>query len=290
MTVRTTFVRAVSRTVAPEWAARALARMLDCGIRGVGPRKAVGLINLARAYPEKDEAQRREILRGVYRHIALTTAEYLCLVNHPRSVFDWVTEVDGEEELRDLRARGKGAVILSGHFGNWEMLGAWLSHNGYQTEVVARNPDAPDLSELIDSFRTSVGVKTFDKTVSLKMILAHVKRGGFVGIMPDQAWSPVHGIPSVFFGRPCFTAPGPAAVAVLAGVPIVPVAAVRTAPFRHRVIIGPSFEAEPGDDRDDRIRKTILRVDRTLEGIVRRYPEQWLWLHRRWPRAPGDIA
>ncbi len=290
MTVRADFVRAVSRAAAPVWAAGLLARILDCGIRGVGPRKAVGLLNLARAYPEKDEAQRREILREVYRHIALTTAEYLCLVNHPRSVFDWVPEVEGEQRLRDLRTHGKGAVILSGHFGNWELLGAWLSHNGYLTEVVARNPDAPDLSGLIDSFRTAVGVKTFDKTVSLKMILAHVKRGGFVGIMPDQAWSPVHGIPSMFFGRPCFTAPGPAAVAVLAGVSIVPVAAVRTAPFRHRVVIGQPFEAEPGNDRDERIKKTILRVDRTLEGIIRRYPEQWLWLHRRWPRAPGDIA
>jgi KDO2-lipid IV(A) lauroyltransferase len=77
----------------------ALARMLDCGIRCVGPRKAVGLLNLARAYPEMDEAHRREILREVYRHITLTAAEYLCLVNHPRSFFDWVRRSRGNRCL-----------------------------------------------------------------------------------------------------------------------------------------------------------------------------------------------
>ena len=290
MTLRAALVRAVSRAVSSAAAAGILARCLEWGLRRVGPRRAVGLLNLERAYPETDGNWRRNIIDCVYRSIALTTAEYLCLVNHPDSISDWVTELDGEEHLRNLRDSGLGGVILSGHYGNWELLGAWLSIKGYMSGVVVRNPDAEDLADLIESFRTSVGVRTFEKTVSLKTLLGIVKHGGRVGIMPDQAWSSVHGVSSEFYGRPCFTAPGAAAIAVLAGVPVVPVVAVRTAPFRHRIVASPPFTAEPGSDRDERIRRTVLRIDRTLEEIVRHRPDQWLWLHRRWPRATGDIA
>lgn len=267
--------------VRPGLRADALAAFLSGGLRLIGPRRKVALENLRLAYPESKEEWRRETLKKCYHHISWMVAEYLSLVRNPAQVLDWVTEVKGGEILDGLKKSGAGAIILAAHVGNWELLAAWLAQSGYPLTAVVRNPDDPDLAVLIEAYRSRMGIGTIEKHFVMKDAVRFAKKGGFLGLMPDQAWNS-SGVRGPFFGRPCYTAGGPAAIAHLAGVPVVPVVSYRLAPFRHRVVISGPVPMTGGGDRNEAVRENTLRMNRAVEEMIRPCPEQWLWLHRRW--------
>jgi len=271
----------IRKWVRPGWRAAAVASFFSGGLMLIRPRGKVALDNLRQAFPDSDEAWRRKTVRKCYRHISWMVAEYLSLVSDPSRVHSWVVEIEGKEILDDLRNSGRGAIILTGHVGNWELLAGWLAQSGYPLTAVVRNPDDPNLSELIETYRAALGVGTIEKHFIMKDAVRFAKKGGFLGLLPDQAWnsSGVHG---PFFGRMCYTAGGPAAIAHLAGVSVVPVVSYRLSPFRHRVVISPPIPMAEGTDRNSAIQENTLRMNRAIEEMIRPFPEQWLWLHRRW--------
>ena len=271
----------------PLGAALTLGRALGAFIgRVVRYRQKVALENLRRAFgAEKDEAVRRRILRGVYRHFGQVIVE-ICRfpVLRGRQIERWVT-MENPEVLEEAAQRGAGVVLVSGHFGNWEMIGAAIAHKGYPVRGLVANQKNAAVGDLMDEFRRCVGVEPIRVGRSVKNVLRALERAEFVGIVSDQN-AGRQGIFVDFFGRPTSTPQGPAAIALKRNVPIVLMFALRKKGGRHRVILErfpDSTQFSPGAEG---VRAATQLYTRRLEYYIRRYPEQWLWLHRRWKSSP----
>ena len=267
--------------VAPGWRASLSAAIFDNLLCLIGPRKKVALENMKNTVFPDSEEWRQKTLAGVYRHIAWMLAEYLVLVKDPSSVLDWVVEVEGEHILEQLVQEKKGAIILTGHLGNWELLAAWLCQKGYPLYAVVRDPDDKDVAKLIESYRCRVGLRTLKKKSIMKESVRLAQNGAFLGLLSDQDGGHT-GLPSLFLGKECSTVNGPAAISLMAHVPIVPVISYRIAPFRHQIIISSPLTFSGVGKKKEQLESMTRSVDMTLEKMVIRHPEQWLWLHRRW--------
>ncbi len=268
------------RFLAPGPRARFTASVLSGLLRVYGPRKEVALTNMAITFPEWDIAERKKLLRRVYRHFAWILVEYLATLNDPASVLEWFVETEGKKLLDEAAESKKGAVLLFGHFGNWELLGGWLAFSGYPIDAMVREPENPELRDLLESYRSRMGMGTIGKDSSREPI-KRLKHGRFVGIAGDQHWGKM-GIDVPFFGRDCSTAPGPAAYALLSGAPMIPIVAYRLAPFRYRFEAQEPIGVPEEGSREEKIRRMTIEANIALERMIRRAPEQWLWMHRRW--------
>lgn len=284
-----TVLMSASRFSAPGWKAGILSGFLQAGLACVRPRQEVALANLSLAYPHSDTPYRRRILGEVYRHLAWMTAEYLALQKDPSQSLSWVTRCDGEDRLRLPLETGQGVIVLTAHLGNWELLAAWLCQRGYPLTAIVRDPDDRDYRETIEAFRTRVGLKTLPKQANMKAAVDLLRKGGFLGILSDQAAGRTEGLPVPFMGHSAYTFAGAASLAILTGCPIVPVFSFREAPFQHLVEIQAPLPFPELGDRRERILELTRRCNQAIEDAVRRFPGQWLWLHRRWGRRiPAD--
>jgi KDO2-lipid IV(A) lauroyltransferase len=275
-------MKSVARFSAPGWRAESLSGFLDFALRCARPRRREALANLALAYPESDGDFRESVLREVYFHLAWMTAEYLALQRNPEQCLDWIHGTDGEERLVKAAGTGKGAIILTAHLGNWELLAAWLCQRGYPLTAIVRDPDDPDYRATIDEFRAHVGLKTLPKNANMKAAIDLLRKGGFLGILSDQLGDRHGGLEVPFMGRPATTFAGAASLAILANCPIVPVFSYREAPFIHRVEIYPPIPFPEAGNRGERILELTRRCNQAIEKAIRKEPGQWLWLHRRW--------
>jgi len=279
-----TTLKSIARFSAPGWRADCLAGFLDFALRCTRPRGKEALANLALAYPESSKDFREHVLLEVYKHLAWMTAEYLALQKDPAQSLSWVLRAEGEENLVKAAEAGKGAIILTGHLGNWELLAAWLCQRGYPVTAIVRDPDDPDYRSTIDEFRTRVGLKTLPKNANMKAAVDLLRKGGFLGILSDQLAGRHEGIPVPFMGRQAGTFAGAASLGILAGCPILPVFSYREAPFMHRVSILPGIPFPETGDRRERVVELTRRCNQAIEDAIRKDPGQWLWLHRRWGR------
>lgn len=265
------------------WRGRRAASLISALARCVGPRKAVGLDNLAWAFPDRDEAWRRDLLDQVYDHLALSLVEFLIVQKDPDQALSWVDEISGLEHFEDALAQGRGVILLTGHIGNWELLGAWLCRRGYPVYAVVQRNEDPEMEALIEESRQRIGLKTLSKSFGMRSSLQALREGAVVALLADQ-----HGgdCPVDFMGRRAMTFSGPAAFSLLSGAPIVPVVSFRKAPFRHQVLALPPL-AHPEGNRREQIRALTCRANEVLESLIGLHPEQWLWLHRRWRAEEG---
>ncbi len=249
--------------------------------RLVSPRKQTALENLGIVFPDKDTSWKEELLKKVYDHLALSLTEYLCLSKKPERVLDWINEVEGLDILSDLQAKGKGAVILTGHVGNWELLGAWLSLKGFPVNAVIRDPNDPGVAGILKEYRKKTGLRTISKGKVMTSAVRSAKKGDFVALLADQdGGNTGYRIP--FMGRECSTVGGPAMVSILADVELVPLYSYRVSPYVHKVVVNPPFSPSYSGDRNERILETSRRCNFEIEKMIHAHPEQWLWLHRRW--------
>lgn len=283
-----TAMQSIARFSAPGWRAGALARCIELCTFIARPRRQVALANIDIAYPGCSGDFKEKILREVYRHLAWMTAETLALQKDPAQCLEWVAATEGEDLLARAAGGGKGAVLLTGHLGNWELLAAWLCQRGYPLTAIIRDPDDADYRETISEFRTRVGLKTLPKQANMKTAVDLLRRGGFLGILSDQLAGRSEGIRVPFMGKPTYTFAGAAALGILAGSPILPVFSYRVAPFRHRVIVRPPIPFPEEGDRKARILELTRRCNGAIEDAIRTEPGQWLWLHRRWGRKSGE--
>ncbi len=267
-------------------------KMLYGAIRGVlgllSPRRSVALENIGLAFPDKTPKWHRSILKKMYDHFSWMTVEYLALLKDPSQALRWVTDVEGKDVLDHLVHDKKGCVILASHGGNWELLSAWLCQSGYPLQAAVRDPNDRELAELMEEYRKKVGLVTLRKEASgLREMIRLPSRGGFIGLVADQDGGP-SGVPVSFLGRPCTMPSGPASIAVLANVPIVPVSIERTCPFRHRVTVDSPILPPESGSKGEKINELCNEVNKSLETMVLRCPEEWLWMHRRWKTVPPE--
>ena len=266
-----------------------LARFVGGLAYTLGIRRRVALENLAMALPERSEAEHRAIARGTY--ITMTRVVLEALADTHRMPPGWEQEeVVGAEAWMALQAHlatGKGALLVTGHFGNWETLGEILVHRGVAINALVR-PLKGALNMRIAENRVRAGAGLIYPKGAVQETVAALNRGECVYMLLDQA-IPTKGVFVPFFGKLASTTPAMAIASQKTGVPAWVVMGVRDGP-RMRVHIEGPFPPPPAEEGKDSITEHTAIVTAALERVIRQYPEQWLWLHRRWkytPPSPG---
>ena len=197
-----------------------------------------------------------------------------------RNMADYV-EIEGREHLEGVLAQGKGAVIATGHAGNWELMGGALSQAGFPLIGVAMRQRDAAMDRFINEYRRLVGMHIIYKN-DVREMFRMMKEGWIVGLLADQDTSRHDGIVLDFFGQPTNCVPGPAAMARSAGIGIVPGYITRKKDGTHKIILYAPVEVPHTKDKRADIRTAEQAVNRILEQHIREHPEEWFWLHDRW--------
>ena len=249
--------------------------------------RRVGMRNLAMVFPEKTEGERKRILRGEFTSLGRQLAE---VCQFPRYTLENVEEVvvyDGFENFESARARGKGVLFLTAHFGGWELSAFTHSLHGHWLHVVMRPMDNVYLNRLILQYRTMHGNKTVDKDNFVRGLLAAMRAGEVVGILMDTNMTPPQGTFVDFFGIAACTANGLARIALRTDAAVVPTFTIwDKAVKKYRLRFDPAVELVRTGNLDADIVANTQKFTQIIEEYVRKYPEQWLWVHRRWKTRP----
>jgi Kdo2-lipid IVA lauroyltransferase/acyltransferase len=248
--------------------------------------RRIALANLQVAFPKKSADECRTIARSMFQHFGRLLLELLKFSSLPRdrqiALVDW----EGEERVRLALAQGKGILFCTGHFGFWEQQALAHALKFEPMAVMARPLDNPKLHELLEGIRTSNRNEVVYRRGAVRKALRLLADGKGVGILIDQHMTSADAIYVDFFGRPAATTSTLAALAIRTGAPVIPLFAFPAAGGRYRMIYEHPVEP-PSHDSEDAVREFTQRCTDVLEMHVRRHPELWLWMHRRWRDAPG---
>jgi KDO2-lipid IV(A) lauroyltransferase len=250
----------------------------------------VGRRNLGLAFPEKSRQERTRILRGVFTSFGRQLAEVCLFPKYTRENVSEVVVYDGFENFERALARGRGVLFLTGHLGGWELSAFAHSLYGHPLQVVMRPLDNVYLDRMTRRYRTMHGNQMIDKDDNVRGLLSAMKAGETVGILMDTNMTPPQGVFVDFFGIPACTASGMARIAMRTDAAVVPGFTIWDPELRkYRLRFDPALDlVRTGDDDADIITNTA-RFTKVIEDYVRRYPDQWLWVHRRWKtRPPGQ--
>jgi len=249
--------------------------------------RRVGMRNLALAFPDVSRGQRRRILRGVFVSLGRQLAEVCLFPRYTRENVSQVVIYDGFENFERAVARGKGVLFLTGHLGAWELSAFAHSLHGHPLSIVMRSLDNPYVDALIQSYRTMHGNRTVDKDDFVRGLLQAMRAGQTVGILMDTNMTPPQGVFVDFFGIPACTASGLARIALRTDAAVVPGFTVwDSKPRKYILRFEPAVElVRTGDNEADIVANTA-KFTTVIEDFVRRYPDQWLWVHRRWKTRP----
>lgn len=247
--------------------------------------------NLEIAFPEMTEEERERIALGTFESLG----RHLGFVSHFRkfkleSVRD-LTEVVGKEEYFDkAHATGRGILFFTGHFGSWEVFNLLPPAFGYEMNILVRRIDNPLVENFVDSMRTRFGSVTLDKTKSARRMFRALENGELLGILADLNVQEKEGVFVDFFGVPASTTVSIAKLAIKTNAIVLPAFAVwEESKKKYVVYLEPPVEYQAGDNSDENIRDLTQKITNVVEKYVRLYPEQWLWIHKRWnTRPPGE--
>jgi len=249
--------------------------------------RRVGMRNLALAFPEKSHQERAKILRGVFTSFGRQVAEVCLFPKYTRQNVSQVVAYDGFENFERALARGKGVLFLTAHLGGWELSAFAHSLQGYPLHVVMRPLDNTYLDRMTREYRTMHGNSMVDKDDFVRGLLSAMKAGETVGILMDTNMTPPQGVFVDFFGIPACTASGLARIALRTNAAVVPGFTIWDPVLRkYRLRFDPEVKLiRTGNDDADAVANTAL-FTKIIEDYVRRYPDQWLWVHRRWKTRP----
>jgi KDO2-lipid IV(A) lauroyltransferase len=236
--------------------------------------------NLARAYPEMGSAEREDLLRRMWGNLGRTAAEFPHVHAMPVGPGERI-ELDGMEHVKAALAKGRGIIFFSAHCGNWEAFGRISTVMGVPLNMVYRAPNNPGTEWLFVN-RGNRGAEMLPKgSKGARRTLELLRQGKVLGLLLDQKMN--DGIAVPFFGRDAMTAPAVAQFALKFGCTVLPTHAVRLKGARMRVIVEPPLAVPETGDRHAAIFAMMTEINKIIEGWVRAHPDQWLWLHRRWP-------
>jgi len=253
--------------------------------------RQVGMRNLSMVFPEKSDAERKRILRGEFTSLGRQLAELCQFPRYTPENVDDVVVYDGLENYEQAYARGKGVLFLTAHFGGWELSAFAHSLHGHRVNVVMRPMDNPYLDRLLQSYRTMHGNKVVPKDDFVRGLLAAMRAGETVGILMDTNMTPPQGVFVDFFGIPACTASGLARIALRTDAAVVPGFTIwDEALGKYRLRFDPAVEFVRTGDLEADIVVNTQRFTKVIEEYVRKYPDQWLWVHRRWKTRPEGEA
>jgi KDO2-lipid IV(A) lauroyltransferase len=261
------------------------------GTLGYGPlkiRRRVVERQIAAAFPEMSDAEVHDTARRAYAHLGRSTIETALLPSIGQSgVLEMVESADNFELIEDAIARGKGAILITGHLGNWELAGAYVAARGVPMDVIVRTQANPLFDAYINETRATLGMTVVRDHEAVRRTPRALREGRAVAFVADQG---VMGLASTFvpfFGRPAKTPRGAAVFAMKYDTPTLFVAAMRQPSGRYRVSVERVPVVSTGDRERD-VDAIVARYTEILERWVRTAPEQYFWHHRRWRRQPPD--
>jgi len=253
--------------------------------------RQVGMRNLSMVFPEKTEAERKRIVRGVFTSLGRQLAELCQFPRYTPQNIDQVVVYDGLENYERAYARGKGVLFVTAHFGGWELSAFAHSLHGHWLHVVMRPMDNPYLDSILQSYRTRHGNKVVPKDDFVRGLLAAMKAGETVGILMDTNMTPPQGVFVDFFGIPACTASGLARIALRTDAAVLPGFTIWDQSLgKYRLRFDPAVELVRTGDLEADIVANTQKFTKVIEEYVRLYPEQWLWVHRRWKTRPEGEA
>jgi KDO2-lipid IV(A) lauroyltransferase len=269
-------------------AAGSLAGLLAWAVDG--RHRRIAAENLERALGDTLDARARARLqRACWRHFGRITVDSLCVLQLDAASVQRLVEVEGIELAREAYARGRGVMLFSGHFGHWELAALVQGHLGLPMTLVTRPLDNPVLEGILARLRTRSGNTVVHKRSAVREMLQTLARRGGVAIVIDQD-ARESGVFVPFFGRPASTTPTPATLALRTGAPLIAVSCLPREDGRYRIIYGPVIEATSTGDRAADVVRLTAACTQILEQWVRRDPQYWLWMHRRWKTVPPEEA
>ncbi|MEE8548810.1 MAG: lipid A biosynthesis lauroyl acyltransferase [Alphaproteobacteria bacterium] len=254
-----------------------IARLIGPGRRE--SRTANG--NLRRVYPEKPEREIADMIKGVWDNLGRVGAEFPGL-NRVRIYEDQRFTVTGAEHIDRLRDDDRPGIFFTAHIGNWELAALAVTQRGLRLGVVYRAANHPEVERLVRLGRRGMTDDLVPKgSAGARQMIAILNGGGHLGMLVDQKMN--DGIAVEFFGRDAMTAPALAQLALKFDCPVVPIKVERTHGAHFSISVLPPLELPATGDRQADVKAGMTLVNRIIEGWIRENPEQWLWVHRRWP-------
>jgi Kdo2-lipid IVA lauroyltransferase/acyltransferase len=277
------------------WMPRGVARWFGGGLawavyHGFGRLRRVGERNLELAFPQSLPEERRTKLRGVYRHLGWQLVEFCRMPRYTvRNTQGWI-RTEGLEHYLAAQARGKGVLVLTGHLGAWELSSFYHSLMGHPMGLVIRRLDNRKLDDFVNGIRCMHGNRVLHKDDFARGLLTAMREGDTVGILMDTNMTPPQGEFVQFFGMAACTASGLARVALKTGAAVLPGFMLWEPAERKYVLhFGPQMHFAESENAEADILAATQQCNDVLESWIRRYPDQWLWIHRRWKtRPPGE--
>ncbi len=253
------------------------------------------LNNLKIAFPAKTENELNDIAIKFYKNLGMTFVEIFRLNKYNESNIDDFVESDFEN-IKNIYG-GQGVLLLTAHFGNWELLAKTFGLKGYKGNVLARPLDNPYIEKILYDLRTASGNKViYNRENAVKNIISALNKKEIVGFLPDENASKRIGVFVDFFGVKACTMPGMANIAAKTKLPVVPAFIVRINEndenkknySKHRLIIEPPLDIKYTGDRKTDTMNILKMFNEKIEDIIRQYPEQWFWIHNRWKTRPDN--
>ena len=249
-------------------------------------RRLLALYNLRLSFPEKTMDEIISIAKGAYRHVAVVASE---LFDIPRLTPDKirdVVEIEGLENCRQALEKGKGIILYTAHFGNWELSAVALSYLLQPLFVVYRPLDNAVLNNAISSLRTGAGNVLIPKERAMRQILRSLQKNRIIGILIDQNMARHEGVFVEYFSRLACTTDVVAKLAMRKQAAVIPAFCPRMPCGKYRLILGKALETIDTGNKQVDVKLNTQNYTRAIELMVRKYPEQWFWFHHRWKTRP----
>lgn len=253
-----------------------------------GVRRRVVERQIEAAFPEWDAARVAQVARGAYDHLGRLAVETALMPSlGQRGILDLVSRTTGWDLLERAAAEKRGVLLIAGHFGNWEVSGAYIAARGIPVDVIVRRMSNSIFDRYLNQTREDLGMTVVYDADAVRRTTRSIKEGRAIGFLADQGVLNLASTYVPFFGRPAKTPRGPAVFTLRYHVPTLFIAAIREPDGRFHL----SFEEVPYEETGDRehdVDAIVASYTRILEGFVRRTPEQYFWQHRRWKHQPPD--
>lgn len=244
-------------------------------------RRRIALENLEAAFPSRSAADRKALARAMFAHFGRLPLELLKFGAYSHEQMLRAIDTEGEERVRQAYQLGRGVLFFTGHFGYWEMQAIAQPLRMRPVSVLARPLDNPPLNDMLERIRTSTGNTVIYRQGAIRKVLRELQSNRGVALLIDQHLHTPDAVYVDFFQRPAATTSALAALALRTGAPVIPVFALPLPGGRYRFVYEPTVDP-PDAATPDAIRDFTQRCTDVLEMYVRRHPELWLWMHRRW--------
>lgn len=234
---------------------------------------------------EKSQDEIYNLAKLVFQHFSITLADMLRMPQLIDQGLENLITGELSEHVKHTLSDGKGVIFLTGHFGNWELLGSWVAHKGMPLKVVGSPLMSENIDKLLVKVRNQAGYTNIARGKATREIIRTLKKGGALGMLIDQD-TRVPGVFAHFFGKSCHTPVGAVQLAQKLGVEIVPIFMYLKEDLTYHVECGEPIPLDNTGNEEDDLFNNTQKCNDVYEKIIRRFPEQWAWMHRRWRKRP----